>query len=589
MPNRYMLIVSAAALLAAGACAEGDLESDTTTTDVQFDATAIDTTTTDTGTTADVGTPDNGAPDAGLPDVPPTDVAPTDVPVDVPPMDIQFDTSFPDLIPDNDPPTIVSTTPTKDETNVAVPFVVTVTFSEPVHEPTALTPITFKVTDVNGIELNGTHTLNADRTVLTFTPADGTFFRASPYSGWVGGGVLKDLAGNAFVGDYRWDFFTENFPNMSAYHDLAVKYSPVVHSGTDFIEGLSQLQVPTKFDSDGDWDGGNNKAWLQKDAESIIPALYYNVTETRSHFLIHYMMYFPWMNAASGIYEGGANGILVTVRKNGPDGAEAPISVTTYYKDRTNEEMLTYATTESGLVTSGQSAGFYNIENTYDQATLFPDGHFELLVTQGDHHVCAWVDEDNTIFCQLNSGIKAGMTKLSFKYTNGSPTPVLKAGGWPLTNDDVMGEPDWLGVALIPIQSTYWPRRTSYGAGGTYDNSFVYKADSGRVGDGSVLPASFIDSIDNTDTSFGRPLWAWRFDPSFGSTSNPGGQVRPGEIGVDPAWYMWKRHRSDSTPNTLTTYDPATRKGFSPTYCFNALANIDQRTQDPLCAPITTK
>ena len=59
--------------------------------------------------------------------------------------------------------------------------------------------------------------------------------------------------------------------------------------------------------------------------------------------------------------------------------------------------------------------------------------------------------------------------------------------------------------------------------------------------------------------------------------------IKVGWFGVDPAYYIWKRHSSSVNDNGLTEYNDATGEGFSMTYCFNAFANIDVRTSDPKC------
>lgn len=539
----------------------------------------------DTGGEPDEGQPDEGGPDEGQPDEggpdegQPDEGGEPDPEPDVP--------NIPDVIvpdtpePDTTPPEVVSTSPASDENNVALPFTVEVTFSEPIYDAT-IAKQSFKVRDFNGQEVPGSVSVKeGDPATAVFTPSPAAeFYRASPYSVWLAGGIIADLAGNKLIENYEFDFFTENFEGMEAYHEIAEKYAPRIYSGTDNAIGAAQTQVPTRFDLDGDWDGSNNRDSLLKDVDPLIPAVYYNVVESRSHYFIQYLYFFPWVNHPASGYDhaNGAGGAMVTVAKAVGDTPETPIAVTTYYKEKSSEENDAFVTTESGIV-GPQGASFYGVKAQYSQAELFPEGRFEAFVSPGEHESCLWIHEGESLNCKLSAGIKSGMTKLVFEYQGGAPTPISKP--WPLDMSDIEGAPDALGYALVPMLSTLWPRRLQVSETQVYGGDYTYKADPQRPGDGNLLPSKFADPVDSVDNAYGRPVWAWDFNPSVG-----GGfaGINQGEIGMDPAWYVWKRHSSVDEDNSLVPYDVDTKTGFSTDYCFNPFSQIDQRETDPLCA-----
>ncbi|MEE2780350.1 MAG: hypothetical protein VYE15_07495, partial [Myxococcota bacterium] len=172
--------------------------------------------------------------------------------------------------------------------------------------------------------------------------------------------------------------------------------------------------------------------------------------------------------------------------------------------------------------------------------------------------------------------VKAGLTTLELEWKGGIPTPVNKGEtGWPYSMADVEGV-DAFGYALLPIETTLWPRRLEVGDEKVWGATFSYNADPGRPEPAGVLPSSFVDPIDDIDTALGRPVWAWDHNaPGIESG------VSKGWLGVDPAWYVWTRHypyASDKIP-----WNTDTLSGYAVNYCFNIYAGIDVRTTAPSC------
>ncbi|MGM0575493.1 MAG: Ig-like domain-containing protein [Myxococcota bacterium] len=494
----------------------------------------------------------------------------------------------PDLIPDTTPPTVLSTSPEAGESNVAVPFTVTITFDEPIADNT-IAAGTVKLFNYNEQEVPVSLSVSEDGATVTLEPNTENFYRASPYRVWLAGGIIADKAGNDLVENYEFTFYTENFEDMDAYHDLAGQYAPRIYADTS--EGSAQAHVPTKFDADGDWDGTNTKSWLQSDAETLIPAVYYDLSETCTHYYIHYTYLFPWTRTKSNstVHANGSLGIMVTVEKAHDEVEQRPVAVTTYWKQGQFEENVVFATEESGIVGPLGPGQYGDVEGVYPQADLFPGGHFQSYVSP-EYESCAWIhhtDPGFTAKCVLNDGVKAGMSSLIFAFQGGAPTPVEKDFGWPGDMADFQEEGedpvDSLGYALIPTLSTLWPRRTQVGDGLVYGATFDYSVSAGRPGDGSKLPSGFVESesYSDVDNHFGRPVWAWKYNPSQGSVFG----IEQGWIGVDPAWYTCSRHGSIELDSAVPPCNTAESEGFSVSYRFNPYASIDERADPEMCAP----
>jgi len=503
------------------------------------------------------------------------------------------DTTPGDLIPDIDPPVVLSTTPAGGADNVALPLTVTIVLNEPVYAP-RVSAANIKLLDWLDNEIPGTPTLSADGKTITWKPTQNNQQLASSYTILLKGGAnfgLTDLAGNSIPNDQRFTFTTANYPSQDAYQALAAKYAPTIHSGVS-ADLNAQMQVPTKVDGDGDWNVENNRAWITNGATQLIPAVYYSVTETRTHYFIAYVLYWPYIKLeppepTNVSHTNGSSGVLIVVEKARGEIAERPIGAWTYWKELNREENFAFATTESDLVPGEDSAGSGSLKAELAQATLFPDNRLQLYVSPGYHRSCIkdWAEGGVTPACPWTSEQQNGDT-LVFAYLGGSPTPVVKKEGvWPSDMSDVDGDPESFGYALIPMWSSLWPRRFATGEGAVYTpTTFTYTADSGRPGANLELTARYLETLGSDLTAYGRPFWAWEWDPASSGPNDLIDAVTQGQMALDPAFYVWERHHRAGKANGLTDYVEATGVGYSLDYCFNGYAVLDVRTTDPKCA-----
>jgi hypothetical protein len=526
--------------------------------------------------------------DGGLA-IPDTAIAPDSKPAvdamgDVnPEVDVSQDSGGPQ--PDTTPPEIVSTTPALGEAGVATPFTVTLTFSEPIYAPTLKggTNGSVSMKDYLGLNVPLDVALSGDGTVATLTPkpVDDIWAAASPYEVRIAPNILADLAGNKLSMPYVLRFFTAGYPNTGIYKGLAAAYAPRFHIETTGAEDVRR-RVPTRVDEDGDWDASNSLQWLAS-AAAVYPSVYYNVTESYSHYFIHYMAYFPHVATGTSAEHGnGTVGAMVTVKKGGVGESHMPLSVTTYWRTKSNEENDVYATTESGYV-GDNSEDWYRVRSVMDQADLFgEDGRYDAFISS-TYESCLWNHEETggLATCKLYEAMKSTMTWLSFEVTSGSPEPLEanEEGGWPSSMDDVEGI-DAFGYELVPMAESLWPRRLEDGADQLWGDTYTYSNPS-RPADGMIVGSRFVDPVDDISPPYGRPVWAWKFVPAQGETAG----IQQGWLGVDPAHYAMKRHGSVDQDNLFVDWSVEDGSGFSTAYCFNPMAFIDARETDPNCAP----
>jgi hypothetical protein len=112
--------------------------------------------------------------------------------------------------PDTTPPTVTSTAPQDNETNVGVNMVVTAVFSESM-DPASISAASFILLDSGGTPVPGSVTY-AD-TTATYTP-DADLNNTSQYTVRITQAV-QDLAGNPMASDYTWSFITGVAPDTT--------------------------------------------------------------------------------------------------------------------------------------------------------------------------------------------------------------------------------------------------------------------------------------------------------------------------------------------------------------------------------------
>jgi hypothetical protein len=493
------------------------------------------------------------------------DIASTpDVPIDVPDQEYVF----PDLMPDLTPPWVESTTPEDDEMGVSVPFVVTIQFTEPMHAVT-VEKSTVRMYDAGGTDIEMKFEwLDEETSLLQLIPA-GAIFHSSPYTITLDP-IIKDKAGNSMGNTYAFSFYTEAVPSLDGYAELAGKYAPLIYQETN---GTSpQFDYPARFNMDDDWVAEDNVEFIKSSASTVEPTVHYSVTETKSHFFITYVFFYPYRYAEDegNRFGNDVSGALVIVRKVN----EAPVAVETYFKRETDERSFSFITDESQLLPAGKTFSDLKFDGMMAVATLFPGNRYVAYLSAQKHESCLWLDENNGFLdgCILNAGIKNGMQKIELSYKNGAVDILKKEGSkFPQAKSDV-------GFALVHMLDSWWPRRADIGSGKMWAGDYKYEPDThfaNRPSISTKIPTSFIDPIGN---DYGRPPWSWKHKPGNGASYF---DMPRGVWFLDPAVHFKLRHDQS---NGWEDYNTQSGTGWSLEYCFNPYFNLDFRGIWPECS-----
>jgi hypothetical protein len=519
-------------------------------------------------TEPDVQEPEDLADDLPEPPVDAVDQELTDVPLtDAEPDTGPQEVVFPDLMPDLTPPWVESTNPEDDEMGVAPDFVVSIQFTEPMHAVT-VEPKTVRMVAASGKEVDLQFAwADADNTLLQLTPTS-AMFHSSPYTVILDPDI-RDKAGNSMGNTYSFTFYTQALPTLESYAQLAGKYAPLIYQET--YAQSPQYDYPTRYDLDDDWVAEDNVDFIKGAVSKIEPAVYYSVTETKSHFFITYAFFYPYRYAEqeSNRFGNDVSGALVVVRKN----SEAPVAVETYFKQGTDERSFAFLTDESGLLPQGKTYTQQKFDGMLPAATLFPGNRYTAWLSARKHESCLWLDENNGFLdgCILNAGIKASMQKMEYTWKNGAVDLVQKEGGkFPAAKANV-------GYGLIHLLESWWPRRSDLGPGQMWSSEFDYEPEdlfAGRPNLSTKIPSSFIDPIGNDN---GRPPWAWKHLPGNGSSYF---NMNRGVWFLDPAVHFKLRHDPEWE---WADYDTQSGTGWSMEYCFNPYFNLDFRGIWPEC------
>jgi hypothetical protein len=317
--------------------------------------------------------------------------------------------------------------------------------------------------------------------------------------------------------------------------EIASQFAPVFYQG---LGDKRRYDYITNFDFDGDWRGDNN--WDNAD-DTRFPQrayVYYAVSETPTHYFVHYAVFHPRDYKGSvagdftindiireGVRRGGRydptglsgeavlahendmEGCLVVAQKDGKDLKRARV---VFVETLAHDRFLKYV----------PAAAVGEVGKSAFAAVRLESGRPELYVEANGHGIVAF----------NNSEKQARSNKsLVYKFTGRADDPEKSSS-------------DEIGYALIPISTTLWPRARG-GVNQTFGAAYRYGARSFSTAQ-TTSPLTKRRSIDlgNLGAAFrgkkgapnaARPPWGW-FD------RGDRGQAR-GEWFFDPAVTI-KRH-----------------------------------------------
>ncbi len=481
---------------------------------------------------------------------------------------------------------VVSTSPKPGEEGVKMPFKITIVFNRPVRMQ-SVQDSTFYVLDPQGKRITkGLYKIsNPEPTKLVYELMP-TYhcIPASPYTVVLDRNIVDDI-GIRLEDGYTFTFYTAPPEgSQKKYYDIAVKYAPIIYQATDPSE--PRKDYITRIDFDGDWDASNN--WQNLLKTKGIPAdVYYEVIETESHYFIIYGYLHLLSDYGNAKTHGNdMSGALIVVAKY-PQ--EHPVAVEAYFHPAgSTDELLSYATTESGFVPTGKNPSKYSFDGLIDQNTLFIKGHYQAYISEKKHESCLWVVQNNagigSIYCKLTANDKKTKKFIKYEYVDGKEQKIVQKGNnFPAEEKDV-------SYALRWVLTDLWAHRNKIGNNGLFKEDFTYWKGihdpdnlENRPGAGLQFPLRFVDSYKEGFSSVkGKPPWSWGWNTTL-PTYQYVTQVPFGSVLLDPAYYFGKRHRVPYKKDAK--FDPQTKKGYSVKYCFNPYLGIDNRgkTQGVYC------
>ena len=498
-------------------------------------------------------------------------------------IDIVFDvdTDDPDIgpAPDVEKPDVVftalevvSTTPADDGVSDGTLGAFSITFNQELEHVT-VQPYTVKVHGPGNPELTGTFAGSGK--TLTWQ-SDAPLAPVSRIEVTVTA-LVTDTKGQSLALPYTFHFYTADYSGMAPYAALAARYAPTLDvalsGGSDAQSDL--LRTPSQLG----WDMAQTS--VAAGSQPALASVAWTVVESRSHFFVHYQVYWPKRAATGGLpaFDNDVAGVTVVVARY-PQ--EHPIGLQTWFKRLDDEQHWLWLGDDAALLPSGAKLSSYGVRAVIGSNSLFPvasDGlgcagiqgcvarRAPILLKGGTHQACLRLDKGEATgikTCYWDASLAASTKQIRY-------VPATKADEASSSEGKTGDQPPTFGYTLEPLLPTWYARRglpTAYG--GPLDLSFVYKPPAGRPAGQNAAMGSKL--LGGAGSDAGRPLWAWRWKPA----SNESYYDLPrGTITMDPSWALWQRLGGSS--GGVKDFDTATKVGFSVDYCFNPLLFLDQR------------
>jgi hypothetical protein len=303
--------------------------------------------------------------------------------------------------------------------------------------------------------------------------------------------------------------------NAARDREIAAHFAPVFYQG---LGDQKRHDYITNFDFDNDWRGDNN--W-NNSADVRFPHrayVYYAVSETPTHILVHYAVFHPrdYKGGAGargpilseiireGVRRGGRydptglsseavlahendmEGCLVVAAKAGADFKQARVM---FVETLAHDRFLKYTTEHAHADGSKPAFDFVRLEA----------GQTELYVEPKGHGIVAYVGGE--------------------KQSPANGTLVYKFAG--RADDPDKSPPNATGYDLLPLYTTIWPRART-GVNQTFGAAYKYGARAFRVAQTSNPAAKRSVNLGTLGAAFrgskgapnmARPPWGW-FDRS---------------------------------------------------------------------------
>lgn len=300
-------------------------------------------------------------------------------------------------------------------------------------------------------------------------------------------------------------------------HKIAARFAPIFYQA---LGDKARNDYITNFDFDGDWRGDNNWANSQNQRFPLKAYIYYAVSETQTHYFIHYAVFHPQDYKGGqehgpllskilreGIKRGGRydptglagdaalahendlEGCLVVAVKTEGSGDDLEHAEVVYVETLAHDRFLKYAASSPGESESGARFELFANEG----------GHLRLYVEPKGHGISAYKEE------QKQSPRHAFL--------------IYKYGG--RADDPDSGHEGTVSYELLPMSTTLWPRarrgvNETFGASRQYGTVSINAFEktglvTRRQFNLGTLGSAFLGKVGASNMA--RPPWAW-FDRS---------------------------------------------------------------------------
>ncbi len=289
---------------------------------------------------------------------------------------------------------------------------------------------------------------------------------------------------------------------------IAERFAPLFHQG---LGSSPRSDYITRFDFDGDQRGDNN--WVNA-ADKKFPLrayVYYSVSQTRTHYVIHYAVFHP------RDYKGGeVRGRLLSdllrqgadiVGKNDPTGLLA--EATSAHENDMEGALVVAAKNGTGL----ESASVEYVQ------TLSHNRFLPYVRSGSDQNTASFTADGQNVVLYIEPrghGIQAHV--LDDAKAKGNGSVIYRFTG--KAEDPEVKRESPVGYDLLPLQTTLWPLARSHAKkkGLKYGRVHTYaplkisvESASGRVQTKSVnigrLGSAFLGNVGGRNMA--RPPWGW--------------------------------------------------------------------------------
>lgn len=446
-----------------------------------------------------------------------------------------------DMNNDNIAPTVTMVTPAAGTEGIAVDTSFTVTFSESLR-PTSVNIQNLALRDASNTDVAAMVTYDDATKSATLTPSAPLAFGA-PYR-LVANEFIRDPAGNPLAEQFTANYYTV-FEEPAGVAQIARDWAPVIYQSLGSAAGgVVNTDIPTKINFDNNFTARDNKENAQRGTTRTTAAVYYNVIESKTHYYVLYVLYYPMRKDTAGeSFEHDFTGMVMVLAK-GANGLELKLV----------EGVDIQTGTDAALGFKPQSSDVQGIAapqnlETFDDAAIM-SGRYPLFIPSGEHEACNWAVDGRPPHCPFNAG----------EFPNGNENAVIMRPGmvgqqFAQAVDPGTGIKE-MTYELLPLGGTLWAHRVDVGTEALWQQTNIYQPEgmdrptTTTSGSPVVLP-NRLSSDD--ETTFGKPPFQWL------QTS----AAAAGQWLLDPAYVLPARYGFGDT--------------WSLEYCYNVFFDLNLR------------